>query len=134
MPEALGRRASHYFSEVERVSQGAQAWEEGDFARFGALMNASSISSIEQYECGHEAIIGLQQIVSSSDGIYGSRFSGGGYGGCVIALADAARAAAAADRIIACYREQFPAIAGQAAVYLAHPAHGLLQVVSNERE
>ena len=134
MPEVLSRRASHYFSEVERVSQGAQAWEEGDYARFGALMNASSASSIEQYECGHEAIIGLQQIVSSSAGVFGSRFSGGGYGGCVIALADAAQAAAAAETIMAGYRERFPAIAGQAAVYLAHPADGLRQVVANERE
>ncbi len=133
MPEELSRRANHYFAEVERVSQGALAWEEGEFERFGLLMNASSSSSIHQYECGHEAIIGLQQIVSGSDGVYGSRFSGGGYGGCVIALADATQAAAAASTIITNYREQFPAVADQAAVYLAHSADGLRQVGADER-
>jgi len=125
---ALQRRARHYFDEVERVSQGALAWEAGDFERFGALMNASCSSSIQQYECGHEIIIGLQQTVSSTAGIYGSRFSGGGYGGCVVALADATQAAAAAETIIAGYRKQFPDKADQAAVYLVHPVDGLQQV------
>ncbi len=75
----------------------------------------------------------MQQIVSGSDGVYGSRFSGGGYGGCVIALADATQAAAAASTIITNYREQFPAVADQAAVYLARSADGLRQVGADER-
>ena len=111
----------------------ALAWKAGDFERFGGLMNASCHSSIHQYECGHEAIIGLQRIASSSDGVYGSRFSGGGYGGCVIALADASQAADAASTISASYREQFPGLADQAAVYLAHAAGGLRQVGADER-
>ena len=133
MPQALSRRTNHYFGEVERVSAGARAWESGDFGRFGALMNASCSSSIEQYECGHEAIIALQQIVSQTDGVYGSRFSGGGYGGCVIALADVTQAAAAASTIIASYREQFPDLTDQPAVYLVHSAHGLRQLGADER-
>ena len=132
MPESLRRRANHYFNEAERVAQGARAWKEGKFEQFGMLMNASSDSSIEQYECGHEVIIALQQIVSATAGVYGSRFSGGGYGGCVIALADAAQAPAAAEAIMANYRAQFPGIASKAAVYLAHSASGLQQMGSNE--
>jgi galactokinase/galacturonokinase len=134
MPESLCRRASHYFGEVERVTQGALAWETGDFERFGELMDASCSSSIHQYECGHEAIIGLQQIASRAAGVYGSRFSGGGYGGCVIALADVSQAAAAAATIIASYREQFPGLADQAAVFLARAADGLQQVGADERQ
>ncbi len=132
MPESLKRRANHYFNEVERVSQGARAWQEGKFDQFGMLMNASSASSIEQYECGHEVIIALQQIVSATAGVFGSRFSGGGYGGCVIALADASVAPAAAEAIMNHYRAQFPNIASKAAVYLARPAGGLQQVGRNE--
>ena len=132
MPESLNRRARHYFDEVERVAQGALAWEAGNFRQFGALMNASSSGSIEQYECGHEVIIGLQRIVSATEGVYGSRFSGGGYGGCVIALANTAQAPAAAEAIMAGYHEEFPGIANRAAVYLAHPAEGLRQVMDDE--
>lgn len=133
MPEELRRRADHFYGEVDRVTQGAQAWAEGDFAQFGRLMNASCTSSIEQYQCGHEVIIGLQQIVSSAPGVYGSRFSGGGYGGCVIALADLSQASAAAEAIMAGYHERFPDSASQAAVYLAHPAGGLQQVVNESQ-
>jgi galactokinase/galacturonokinase len=131
MPRALRRRANHYFTEVERVAQGARAWADGDFGKFGVLMNASCASSIEQYECGHEVIIGLQEIVSTTPGVHGSRFSGGGYGGCVIALADAAQAAAAAETIMACYQERYPGIANKAAVYQVHPAGGLQHLQSD---
>ena len=76
----------------------------------------------------------LQPIVEDwADVVYGSRFSGGGYGGCVIALVDATQAAAAASTIITNYCEQFPAIADQAAVYLARSADGLRQVGVDER-
>ena len=89
LPENLRRRAEHFFSEVERVSLGRQVWAESDAVRFGQLMNQSCESSIKNYEVGSEVLIQLHEIVSSANGIYGSRFSGGGYGGCVVALAKA---------------------------------------------
>ena len=87
LPENLRRRAEHFFSEVERVSLGRQVWAESDAVRFGQLMNQSCESSIKNYEVGSEVLIQLHEITSSTNGIYGSRFSGGGYGGCVVALA-----------------------------------------------
>jgi len=125
MPLSLRRRATHFYSEVNRVSQGVTAWEAGDFDQFGALMNESCTSSVEQYECGHEAVISLQQIVSRAPGILGSRFSGGGYGGCVIALIDAAQLEPTSAAILDEYREQYPDWAQDAAVYWAQPADGL---------
>jgi galactokinase len=50
-------------------------------------MNRSCQSSIQNYESGSEVLIQLHEIASSAKGVYGSRFSGGGYGGCVVALA-----------------------------------------------
>ncbi len=87
LPENLRRRAEHFFTEVERVYRGARAWGNGDLERFGQLMNQSCASSINNYESGSEILIELHELVSSTTGIYGSRFSGGGYGGCVVALA-----------------------------------------------
>ncbi len=43
----------------------------------------AAASSIDQYECGVQAICDLQQVVSSANGVLGSRFMGGGFGGCV---------------------------------------------------
>lgn len=134
MPPSLRRRASHYYDEVDRVTEGVEAWEAGDFKRFGALMNESCASSIEQYECGHEAVISLQQIVSRAPGVYGSRFSGGGYGGCVIALVDATQPTTAAAAILDEYQEQYPDWAQDAAVYWAHPADGLREKVVDEQQ
>ena len=87
LPEALRRRAEHYFTEVERVHRGAQAWKNADLELFGLLMNRSCSSSINNYESGSDILIELHELVSNTNGIHGSRFSGGGYGGCVVALA-----------------------------------------------
>lgn len=87
LPENLRKRSEHYFTEVERVHMGAKAWEEAKLELFGQLMNRSCESSIQNYESGSDILIELHELVSGTNGIYGSRFSGGGYGGCVVALA-----------------------------------------------
>ena len=89
LPETLRKRAEHYFTEVERVHRGAQAWQNADLELFGLLMNRSCSSSINHYESGSDVLIELHELVSNTNGIHGSRFSGGGYGGCVVALAQA---------------------------------------------
>jgi galactokinase/galacturonokinase len=99
LPENLRRRADHFYTEVERVQQGAQAWKESDLEMFGRLMNQSCASSINNYESGSSLLVELHQIASKAAGVYGSRFSGGGYGGCVVALANRAQAVGAAHEI-----------------------------------
>ena len=118
MPDNLRQRATHYFSEVARVADGALVWQESDVARFGSLMNDSCASSIYEYGSGQEEVIALHQIVSAAEGVYGSRFSGGGYGGCVIGLIDRAKAETAASQILEAYSQMYPALANRAAVYL----------------
>ena len=88
LPENLRKRATHFFTEVERVHRGAKAWEAADLELFGQLMSQSCASSINNYESGSEILIELHELSSSAPGVYGSRFSGGGYGGCVVALAE----------------------------------------------
>ena len=102
-----------------------KAWDKGSIEEFGQLMSESCKSSIEQYECGIQAIYDLQQIVSAADGILGSRFMGGGFGGCVVGFVKHSRAAAAAADIQASYRKLHPEVAGQSAVYLAHSDDGV---------
>ncbi len=117
MPENLRRRAAHFFGEVARVTDGVQAWQAGDLAAFGQLMNDSCTSSIYQYESGQKAVVALQEIVSHVPGVFGSRFSGGGYGGCVVGLVERAKAKQIAAEITQAYRQQFPELAQKAAVY-----------------
>ena len=118
MPDNLRHRATHYFGEVARVADGVQAWQESDVACFGSLMNDSCASSIDEYGSGQEEVIALHQIVSAAAGVYGSRFSGGGYGGVVIGLVDRAQAETAACQILQEYSQMYPELAERAAVYL----------------
>jgi len=46
----VGRRANHFFNEVQRVRNGVIAWRQGLIDEFGQLMLASCRSSMEQYE------------------------------------------------------------------------------------
>jgi galactokinase/galacturonokinase len=93
--------------------------------KFGQLMTESCKSSIEQYECGVQAIHDLQQIVSSADGVLGSRFMGGGFGGCVVGFVKPSSATAALEDIKASYQKIHPEVADQAAVYLAQSDDGV---------
>lgn len=105
LPNNLRKRATHFFTEVERVHAGAKAWYEANLELFGQLMNQSCHSSINNYESGSDILIEMHELVSGMDGVYGSRFSGGGYGGCVVALVQCA----AAENICASVAETFTA-------------------------
>ncbi len=121
----LYRRASHFFTEVRRVNQGIEAWRNGQLAEFGQLMKESCQSSIEQYECGTPIIQELQRIVSSAEGVIGSRFSGGGFGGCVVGLVHPSYAEGAVAQIKNTYLSRHPEVAEQALVYLADSVEGI---------
>jgi galactokinase/galacturonokinase len=125
LEQHIGRRAKHFFNETQRVHAGLAAWDKGIIEEFGRLMSESCKSSIEQYECGVQALYDLQQIVSAADGIIGSRFMGGGFGGCVVGFVKPSHADVAAADIQASYRKLHPEVADQAAVYLAQSDDGV---------
>ncbi|KAI5073152.1 hypothetical protein GOP47_0011165 [Adiantum capillus-veneris] len=109
----LARRAEHFFTECERVHKGIRAWESCDLEAFGRLMSESGRSSIDNYECGCEPMIELLDIMRSTPGVFGARFSGAGFRGCCVALVDANLAEAAAAHIEVCYKHAQPLLAKQ---------------------
>lgn len=121
----LSRRARHFFGEVQRVQSGLAAWQDGKLERFGRLMNESCNSSMKFYECGSLPVHDLQQIVSSTKGVWGSRFSGGGFGGCVVGFVDPLHAEQAVSTIKDAYINFHPEVAAQAAVYLVNSVKGV---------
>ncbi len=86
LPHNLRRRAAHYFSEMKRVAMGVEAWGTGDVVGFGDLVTSSGESSIVNYECGTPPLVTLYELLRGREGVYGVRFSGGGFGGTCIAL------------------------------------------------
>lgn len=123
LPENLRRRAAHFYTEQERVREGARAWQQANLERFGALMNQSCASSIHNYESGSPILVELHELVSAAPGVYGSRFSGGGYGGCVVALSNREQAPDAARQIEETFRARHPEL--PAHVFLAEMGDGL---------
>ena len=117
LPDMLARRARHFFGEIGRVDAGKQAWAGGDWDGFGRMMNQSCQSSIHLYESGSEPLVALQKIALQTDGVYGSRFSGGGYGGCLIMLVERVQAAAIQEQILQAYLQVYPEKQGIAKVF-----------------
>jgi galactokinase len=130
LPEHLRRRAEHFYSEVERVHKGVQAWAEANLDVFGQLMNQSCESSIRNYESGSPILIELSELVSNTDGIYGSRFSGGRYGGCVIALAKREAAENAVLEIGEKLSERHPEL--PSSVFLVETGDGISHLSNGE--
>ncbi len=123
LPENLRKRAEHFFTETDRVRKGAALWRESNLEQFGQLMNQSCHSSIHNYESGSEILIELHELTSGTSGIYGSRFSGGGYGGCVVALAYREMAEAACAEIAEKFSATHPELPSQ--VFIAETGDGL---------
>ena len=80
------KRSQHYFSEMERVRSGLQAWRKNDMTTFGKLMNESCLSSIYNYESGSKVLIDLFELTRNIDGVLGIRFLGAGFNGSSVAL------------------------------------------------
>jgi galactokinase len=82
------RRARHVVTENARTLAAADALAAGDLARLGVLMAQSHASMRDDFEITLPAIDRLVEIAAEaigSDG--GARMTGGGFGGCIVALA-----------------------------------------------
>ena len=88
LPENWRKRATHFYTEFERVKAGAEAWKNGDIETFGRLSSESGYSSIYNYETGSDELKTLYEIMMKTDGIYGGRFSGAGFKGCCVGIID----------------------------------------------
>jgi galactokinase len=86
LPEVVYRRSRHVISENARVLAAREALERGNPESFGRLMRESHRSLQEDYEVSSTELDLLVEIASEIAGVYGSRMTGGGFGGCTISL------------------------------------------------
>lgn len=82
------RRARHIVTENQRVLDTVEALAANDFGRVGALFTESHHSMRDDFEITtpHLDLIASTAV---SAGALGARMTGGGFGGCVIALVPA---------------------------------------------
>ncbi len=124
LPDSWRKRAQHWYTEYDRVMQGAEAWRRGDIEAFGRISFASGRSSIENWESGSPELITLYEIMTKTDGIYGGRFSGAGFKGCCMALIDPQYKECIQQTVTQAYLKQFPLLEGKFSVHFCHSADG----------
>ncbi len=107
MDERMARRAAHVIGENERVLVGRAMLQAGDLEGFGASLYASHASSQNNFENSCAELDTLVEAARSIAGIYGARLSGGGFGGSVIVLVDAAAVEAASVELRAAYAREY---------------------------
>ncbi|XP_067164729.1 galactokinase [Apteryx mantelli] len=117
LSEEVYRRARHVIGEIERTVQAAQALQARDYRTFGRLMVESHNSLRDDYEV---SCLELDELVAAAlevDGVYGSRMTGGGFGGCTVTLLEAGAAERAQQHIKGKY-------SGTATFYITKPSDG----------
>jgi len=124
LPENWRKRATHFYTEFERVQLGAEAWRNGDIETFGKLSFESGYSSIYNYETGSLELKTLYEIMLKTEGIYGGRFSGAGFKGCCMALINPAFKESIEEKITREYCEVFPHLQNSFSVHFCKSADG----------
>jgi galactokinase len=123
LPARVYARCHHVIAENDRVLRAAAALARGDFVEFGVLMTASHASLRDDYEVSCPELDVMADIVSDLDGVFGARMTGGGFGGCVVALADRA---SATDDMCRTIRERYQANTGRRPdVWITKAGHGV---------
>jgi galactokinase len=86
MDPLTAQRSQHVVTEIERTQIAVEALLAGDPATVGRCMNASHDSLRDQYEVSCRELDLLVDIARTAPGVYGSRMTGGGFGGCTVTL------------------------------------------------
>jgi galactokinase len=124
MDSTIFRRARHVVGENIRTVQAALAIRKRDWLEVGQLMYASHQSLQEDFEvsCRElDAVVQIAQSIGPSGGMIGCRMTGGGFGGCAVALIETQAHAAVARTM----KDEYEALTGiEPALFVSRPAQG----------
>lgn len=118
------RRCHHVVSEIRRTTDAASAIEKGEYERMGQLMFESHESMRDDFEisCRElDLLVESARKIGVSGGVYGSRMTGGGFGGCTVSLIQTAKTEAIIRTIRAAYKS---ATGIEADFFVTRPAQG----------
>ncbi|GIG85656.1 galactokinase [Plantactinospora endophytica] len=103
--ETVRRRVRHVVTENQRVLDTVELLRAGRLAEIGPLLTASHASMRYDFEITVPEVDTAVEAALSA-GAYGARMTGGGFGGCVLALVDAAAAGTVASTVRQAYAER----------------------------
>jgi galactokinase len=124
MDGAVFRRARHVIGEIERTVHAAEGIRASNWPTVGQLMYASHRSLRDDYEvsCAElDAVVEIAENIDIKGGVFGCRMTGGGFGGCAVALVKADAIAGISKKLSADYLDK----TGTAAtIFSSRPAAG----------
>jgi galactokinase len=121
----VARRARHVVTEDDRVERFVAASAEGSLAIMGDLLVASHRSLQNDYEVSCEELDFLVDTALTIDGVYGSRMTGGGFGGCTVTMLRPDAVERFTQKISGAYRQRFDI---SPRVYRCNPSAGAAEV------
>ena len=124
MDEVVYRRARHVIGEIERTVHAAEGIRASNWPTVGQLMYASHYSLRDDYEvsCTElDAVVEIAEAIGIKGGVYGCRMTGGGFGGCTVALVKADTVEAISKKVAADYKTR---TAIEATIFSSRPAAG----------
>ena len=124
LSEVVYRRARHVIGEIERTTHAAEGIRGSNWPVVGNLMYASHYSLKDDYEvsCKElDVVVEIAEDIGAKGGVYGCRMTGGGFGGCCVALVKAS----AVDSIRKKIGADFKAKTGiDSTIFSSRPAAG----------
>jgi galactokinase len=128
MDATVYRRARHVVSEIQRTCEMAQAIQRREWQRAGEWMYASHTSLRDDYEvsCRElDLLVDLARQLGPRGGLYGSRMTGGGFGGCTVSLVEPK----AVPEVVAKLRDKYCDATGiEPALFVTRPAAGARRI------
>ena len=130
LSEVVYRRCRHVITENARVLAAGDALEQHDLPYFGTLMGESHLSLRDDYEVSSDELDLMVKLAQKVDGVYGSRMTGGGFGGSTVNLVKEEMADEFRTRVAAGY-EQVTKLKPE--IYICIAANGAEEVSSESK-
>jgi galactokinase len=124
MDDVVYRRARHVVGEIERTVHAAEGIKASNWPAVGQLMYASHTSLRDDYEvsCKElDAVVEIAESIGVKGGVFGCRMTGGGFGGCTIALVKTEQIEAISAKFAADYKVKTGI---EATIFVTRPAAG----------
>ncbi len=124
LSELVFRRARHVIGEIERTTHAAEGVRQNNWPTVGQFMYASHAALRDDYEvsCAElDAVVEIAEDIGYKGGIYGCRMTGGGFGGCCVALVKADCVESISKTIAAEYKKKTGI---DATIFSSRPAAG----------
>jgi galactokinase len=124
MSEVIYRRARHVIGEIERTVHAAEGIKESNWPTVGKFMYASHDALRDDYEvsCKElDTVVDIASEIGLKGGVYGCRMTGGGFGGCCVALVKTGAVPEITRRIAAEYKARTKI---DAIIFASRPAAG----------